>query len=88
MNSEEEYLFSINLVKKGGRFFVISKHMRERERERGDGCTVEKRFSILLKYVRPQSNKISLSYSCHYSLDSVGFNLHSYRGFGKISPFK
>lgn len=82
------------MVKKGERFFVISKHMsereeeRDRETERENGCTVEKRFSILLKYVRPQSNKISLSYSCHYSLDSVGFNLHSYRGFGKISPFK
>ena len=65
------------------------KYMREREREReGEREKILKRFSTLFKYVRPQSNKISLSYSCHYSLDSVGFNLHSYRGFGKISPFK
>ena len=65
---------------------MMLKYMRERERERER--KILKRFSTLLKYVRPQSNKISLSYSCHYSLDSVGFNLHSYRGFGKISPFK
>lgn len=45
-----------------------------------DHSTMEKRLSTLLKYVRPQSNKISLSYLCHYPLDSEGSNLHSYRG--------